>query len=49
MERAITGDDKSVENAEATPMRPRAHFENALDTVKDDVLRLGALVESALE
>ena len=34
-----------------TPQRagPRATFDRALDAVKDDVLRLGALVEDALE
>ncbi len=42
MERAIGGID---------PHRggPRATFDRALDRVKDDVLRLGALVEEALE
>jgi phosphate transport system protein len=49
MERAITGDEMTVESAGSGPSRPRAAFENALDTVKDDVLRLGALVETALE
>jgi phosphate transport system protein len=49
MERAITGDEMTVEDTGAPTTRPRATFENALDTVKDDVLRLGALVESALE
>jgi len=37
--------------ADRTPQRagPRATFDRALDGVKDDVLRLGALVEHALE
>jgi phosphate transport system protein len=50
MERAATGEEMTVESSgESTSPRPRAAFENALDTVKDDVLRLGALVEAALE
>jgi phosphate transport system protein len=49
MERAITGDEMTAEDAGARPVRPRAAFESALDTVKDNVLRLGAMVESALE
>jgi phosphate transport system protein len=49
MERAITGNEATVGDTGPTPARPRAAFDNALDTVKDDVLRLGALVESALE
>lgn len=31
------------------PARPRAGFDRALDGVKDDVLRLGAMAEQALE
>jgi phosphate transport system protein len=49
MERAITGDEMTAGNVGSGSVRPRAAFENALDTVKDDVLRLGAMVESALE
>jgi phosphate transport system protein len=32
-----------------TPLRPRAAFDRTLEAVRDDVLRLGALVEDALE
>ena len=49
MERAVTGDEMQVDDSGARTTRPRATFENALDTIKDDVLRLGAMVESALE
>ena len=31
------------------PQKPRAAFDRTLDAVRDDVLRLGALVEDALE
>ena len=56
MERAIntegepaSSDTSAKENvAEAGP-RPRAAFDRQLDQVKDDVLRLGARVEQALE
>jgi phosphate transport system protein len=40
--------DRSDE-APAEHLGPRATFDRALDRVKDDVLRLGALVEQALE
>jgi phosphate transport system protein len=33
----------------AKPLAPRASFDRALDGVKDDVLRLGAKIEEALE
>jgi phosphate transport system protein len=57
MERAINteGDLESGEShvdeiaADAETPRPRATFERQLDQVKDDVLRLGARVEQALE
>jgi phosphate transport system protein len=47
MERAI--DDTGASNPNAPQHRgTRAAFDHALDQVKDDVLRLGALVEDAL-
>jgi len=48
MERAI--DDTRGSDSDATEHRgPRASFDRALDRVKDDVLRLGARVEQAVE
>ncbi len=38
-----------VDEVEQRRQGPRARFERQLDRVKDDVLRLGALVEQALE
>jgi len=57
MERAINTEDELAsskaagdeEIAEPEHPRPRAAFERQLDQVKDDVLRLGARVEQALE
>jgi phosphate transport system protein len=40
--------DQAIDRTPARP-GPRATFDRALDAVKDDVLRLGALVEEALE
>ena len=40
--------DRMVEPTQERP-RPRATFDRALESVKDDVLRLGARVEDALE
>jgi len=50
MERAIDapGSDTGTQGP-AGPPGPRATFDRALDRVKDDVLRLGARVEQALE
>ena len=47
MERAIDS-ERPQQNAETT-RRPRAEFERTLDAVRDNVLRLGAMVEEALE
>jgi len=47
VERAIDS-ERPQQNAETT-RRPRAEFERTLDAVRDNVLRLGALVEEALE
>jgi phosphate transport system protein len=41
--------ERAVDETEQRPLGPRATFDRALDRVKDDVLRLGALVEEALE
>ena len=46
MERAIDAGGSRPGDEQA---RPRAEFDRTLDAVRDDVLRLGALVESALE
>ena len=47
MEQARGPGDEGREGEE--PMRPRAAFDRTLDAVRDDVLRLGAMVEEALE
>jgi phosphate transport system protein len=52
MDRAInTGEETAVdaEHEEQLHSAPRAAFDRQLDQVKDDVLRLGARVEQALE
>jgi phosphate transport system protein len=56
MERAINAEDEpsvsreaGEEPIEGERVRPRATLERQLDQVKDDVLRLGARVEQALE
>jgi phosphate transport system protein len=41
--------DGPADEREAERLTPRATFDRALDRVKDDVLRLGALVEESLE
>ena len=41
--------DRPTPDLETERLSPRATFDRALDRVKDDVLRLGALVEESLE
>lgn len=47
MEQGIGPGDEGREGEQ--PIRPRAAFDRTLDAVRDDVLRLGAMVEEALE
>ncbi len=41
--------DRPIDEHDMERLSPRAAFDRALDGVKDDVLRLGALVEESLE
>ncbi|MGZ8475658.1 MAG: phosphate signaling complex protein PhoU [Candidatus Limnocylindria bacterium] len=42
--------EQAIGTGEANrPVKPRAEFDRTLDAVRDDVLRLGAMVEEALE
>jgi len=47
MERALEPGGQADEGGQ--PARPRAAFDRTLEAVRDDVLRLGALVEDAIE